>query len=131
WTNLRWLRSASEYLRKGRSRKMASSDGKGDHPEVKPNEDGTPAEGVEMPEQPAESQAPEGAEVVPEEEEPQPGRFARLAKHLSRPSEPSREAKSGERTRGLVILAGTTIACLFLFFGLFTTDSATTRKERK
>jgi hypothetical protein len=30
-----------------------------------------------------------------------------------------------------VILAGTTIACLFLFFGLFTTDSQTTRKERR
>jgi len=110
---------------------MASSDGKSDDPEVKPNKGATPAEGVKMPEQAAESQAPEGAEVVPEEEEPQQGRFARLAKHLSRPSEPSREAKSGERTRGLVILAGTTIACLFLFFGLFTTDSATTRKERK
>lgn len=110
---------------------MASSDGKSDDPGVKPNEGGTAVEGVEVPEQAVESQAPEEAEVVPEEEEPQQGRFARLAKHLARPSEPSREAKSGERTRGLVILAGTTIACVFLFFGLFTTDSATTRKERK
>ncbi len=33
--------------------------------------------------------------------------------------------------RGLVILVGATVACLFLFFGLFTTESGTNRKERR
>lgn len=67
--------------------------------------------------------------------EPLPGdqprsRFAQFAARFTKPPELSRDAKSGERTRGLVILAGTTIACLFLFFGLFTTDSGANRKER-
>ena len=69
------------------------------------------------------------------EAEPLPGeqpksRFAQFAALFTKPPESSRDAKSGERTRGLVILAGTTIACLFLFFGLFTTDSGANRKER-
>lgn len=68
------------------------------------------------------------------EGEPLPGdqprsRFAQFAARFTKPPESSRDAKSGERTRGLVILAGTTIACLFLFFGLFTTDSGA-NKER-
>ena len=33
--------------------------------------------------------------------------------------------------RGLVILLGATVACLFLFFGLFTTESGSNRKERR
>ena len=109
---------------------MANSDGKSDETRTQPNEDEARPEGMEPPEQPGQTQIPPDAGVVPEEE-PRPSRLAQLAKHLSRPSQPSREAKSGERTRGLVILAGTTIACLFLFFGLFTTDSQTTRKERR
>jgi len=109
---------------------MANSDGKNDETRLQPNEDEARSEGMEAPEQPGQTQIPPDGGVVPEEE-PRPSRFAQIAKRLSRPSEPSREAKSGERTRGLVILAGTTIACLFLFFGLFTTDSQSTRKERR
>lgn len=42
----------------------------------------------------------------------------------------SRDLKSAERTRGLVILVGAIVACLFLFVGLFTTDADSTRKPR-
>ncbi|MEZ5398845.1 MAG: TrbI/VirB10 family protein [Bryobacteraceae bacterium] len=42
----------------------------------------------------------------------------------------SRDLKSAERTRGLVILVGASVACLFLFVGLFTTDADSTRKTR-
>lgn len=108
---------------------MANSDGKIDEMRAQPNEEEARLEGNDAPEQPGQTQIP-GAGVVPEEE-PRPSRMAQLAKLLPRPSQPTREAKSGERTRGLVILAGTTIACLFLFFGLFTTDSQTTRKEQR
>ena len=45
-------------------------------------------------------------------------------------SSQSRELKSSERTRGLVILAGASLACLFLFFGLFTTDADSTKKAK-
>jgi hypothetical protein len=50
---------------------------------------------------------------------------------LTRIPEPSRDAKSSERTRGLVILAGASLACLFLFFGLFTTDSSSNRSSQQ
>jgi hypothetical protein len=63
------------------------------------------------------------------EEPPQPSRWAQLVARLRKPPQPSRDAKSRERTRGLVILAGTTLACLFLFLGLFTTESGANRKE--
>ena len=42
----------------------------------------------------------------------------------------SRDLKSAERTRGLVILVGASVACLFLFVGLFTTDADSTKKPR-
>ena len=42
----------------------------------------------------------------------------------------SRDLKSVERTRGLVILVGASVACLFLFVGLFTTDADSTKKPR-
>lgn len=42
----------------------------------------------------------------------------------------SRDLKSAERTRGLVVLVGASVACLFLFVGLFTTDADSTRKPR-
>jgi len=64
-----------------------------------------------------------------QEESSRQSRLGQFVARLSKP-EASRDAKSGERTRGLVILAGTTLAFLFLFFGLFTTDSGTKRKER-
>jgi len=89
-----------------------------------------PGEGERLPEQVPEPLATSVAEPL-EDGEPPRGRLAQLVARFSRPPESSREAKSGERTRGLVILAGTTIVCIFLFFGLFTTDSSTTRKERR
>ncbi len=65
------------------------------------------------------------------EDDSQPGLWAQFKSSFNRPAESTRERKSVERTRGLVILAGTAIVCIFLFFGLFTTDSSTNRKERK
>jgi hypothetical protein len=62
---------------------------------------------------------------------PEPGLWAQLKSSLNKRPNPSRQTKSVERTRGLVILAGTAIVCIFLFFGLFTTDSSTNRKERR
>ncbi len=79
---------------------------------------------------PPESVVPEETETLPEDQ-PKQGWLAQLVARLARPSKPSRDAKSAERTRGLVILAGASIACLFLFFGLFTTDSGANRKERR
>ena len=85
------------------------------------------------PENPELSAPPEpakAAERLEEDERPR-GWREQLTARLTRPPDSSREAKSGERTRGLVILAGTTVVCIFLFFGLFTTDSSTNRKDRK
>lgn len=62
---------------------------------------------------------------------PHRSRLAELAARFTRPAPSTREMKSGERTRGLVILAGASIACLLLFFGLFTTDGGANRKERR
>jgi hypothetical protein len=65
-----------------------------------------------------------------QDEEPQQGLWAQIRARLNKPPDSGRDGKSVERTRGLVMLAGTAIVCIFLFFGLFTTDSSTTRKER-
>jgi hypothetical protein len=74
---------------------------------------------------------PQGEPESPIEEHAKPGRVAQFMARLRRPPEATREMKSGERTRGLVILAGTMVACLVLFFGLFTTDSGANRADRK
>ena len=71
----------------------------------------------------------EGA--VEEEPEVKPSRLEQLVARLRRPSDQPREVKTTERTRALVILVVTSVACLFLFIGLFTTDSATSRRERR
>jgi hypothetical protein len=68
--------------------------------------------------------------AVPQQGQARPGWLSQFAARLQRPAEQSRDAKSGERTRGLVILTGTAIACIFLFFGLFTTDSSSNGKDR-
>lgn len=109
---------------------MTSDKGQGDDStdKIKPREEGKLE--VEIPEQVPEPEATSAAEALEEDEAPR-GRLAQLVARFSRAPESSREAKSGERTRGMVILAGTTIVCIFLFFGLFTTDSSTTRKERR
>src|SRR3954453_8097261 len=84
----------------------------------------------ENPELSAPPEAAKAAERLEEDERPR-GWREQLTARFTRPPDSSREAKSGERTRGLVILAGTTVVCIFLFFGLFTTDSSTNRKDRK
>jgi hypothetical protein len=79
--------------------------------------------------------APETPAIHPlapiQDEEPQRGLWAQIRARLNKPPDSGREGKSVERTRGLVMLAGTAIVCVFLFFGLFTTDSSTNRKERR
>lgn len=66
------------------------------------------------------------------DEQGEPKRVSLLDRLRARfaPGAQSRELKSSERTRGLVILAGASLACLFLFFGLFTTDAGSAKKAR-
>lgn len=74
--------------------------------------------------------ADESTPLIEEQEEPK--RTSLLDKLRARfaPGAQSRELKSSERTRGLVILAGASLACLFLFIGLFTTDAGSAKKAR-
>jgi hypothetical protein len=58
-------------------------------------------------------------------------RIEAFAARFLRPAESTREQKSGDRLRGALILVGTAIGCLFLFFGLFTTTTDPSKKERK
>lgn len=55
----------------------------------------------------------------------------KLAARFRRAPESAREQKSGDRVRGAVILGATALGCLFLFFGLFTTTTDPSKKERK
>jgi len=68
-----------------------------------------------------------GAEV-----DEDPGLLAQLRARFSthRPDQ-DRETKTSERTRALVLLLGGIVACVLLFFALFTTDGAEGRKDRK
>ena len=59
------------------------------------------------------------------------GRIGEFAARFRRPAESAREQKSGDRLRGALILVATAIGCLFLFFGLFTTTSDPSKRERK
>src|ERR1700731_371071 len=59
------------------------------------------------------------------------GRIQEFAARFRRPVESARDQKSGDRLRGALILAATAIGCLFLFFGLFTTTSDPSKRERK
>lgn len=64
--------------------------------------------------------------------EPDRGRLAGMLARLRKPSGATgRESKASERTRALVLLVGGAVACLLLFFALFTTDGESSRKERK
>jgi hypothetical protein len=54
--------------------------------------------------------------------------FDRVRARFAAPA--SRDSKSTERTRGLVVLVGASVACLFLFVGMFTTDADTSKKPR-
>ena len=63
--------------------------------------------------------------------EKQPPLFERLAAWFRKGAPaPTRDSKATEKTRGLVLLGVTAVGCLFLFFGLFTTDSDSTKKAR-
>ena len=73
--------------------------------------------------------APEPEETT-EDAEPK-SRLEELAAKLRRQPESTRDQKAGDRVRGAVIIAGATIGCLFLFFGLFTTATDPTKKERR
>jgi len=65
---------------------------------------------------------------APEEEK---GWFNRLADRLQPKETPqTRDAKSTEKTRGLVLLGLTAVGGIFLFFGLFTTDIDSSKKVR-
>ncbi|MBX9603898.1 MAG: TrbI/VirB10 family protein [Bryobacteraceae bacterium] len=55
----------------------------------------------------------------------------KLAARFRRAPESAREQKSVDRVRGAVILGATAVGCLFLFFGLFTTTTDPSKKERK
>src|SRR6266853_1147552 len=59
------------------------------------------------------------------------GRIEEFAARFRRPVESARDQKSGDRLRGALILAPTAIGCLFLFFGLFTTTTDSSKRERK
>ncbi|HYL13838.1 MAG TPA: hypothetical protein VEV41_12430 [Terriglobales bacterium] len=59
------------------------------------------------------------------------GRIGEFAARFRRPAESAREQKSGDRLRGALILVATAIGCLFLFFGLFTTTTDSSKRERK
>lgn len=63
--------------------------------------------------------------------EGKPPFFERLVAWLRKDAPaPTRDSKATEKTRGLVLLGVTGVGCLFLFFGLFTTDSDSTKKAR-
>ena len=94
---------------------------------ISPDEEAPNGDRSEIPPEPPVSRVPEP--IV--EERPSSGLWAQFRARLNKPPDSSREGKSVERTRGLVMLAGTTFVCIFLFFGLFTTDSSTNRKERR
>ncbi len=59
------------------------------------------------------------------------GRIEAFAARFRRPAESARDQKSGDRLRGALILVATAIGCLFLFFGLFTTTTDSSKRERK
>src|ERR1700690_736337 len=65
------------------------------------------------------------------EETPVKSRIEEFAARFRRPVESARDQKSGDRLRGALILVATAIGCLFLFFGLFTTTTDSSKKERK
>ncbi|MCX6626055.1 MAG: hypothetical protein NTW28_00295 [Candidatus Solibacter sp.] len=72
------------------------------------------------------------AEAAEEIEDAGPkNRFEDLAARFRRPKESARDHKAGDRLRGALILAATAIGCVFLFFGLFTTSTDSSKKERK
>lgn len=72
----------------------------------------------------------EGSEVEPADQNAKQISLLERIRARFGPVPESRDLKSAERTRGLVILVGASVACLFLFVGLFTTDADSTKKPR-
>ena len=72
----------------------------------------------------------EGPETEPSDQDAKPVSLLDRIRARLGPVPESRDLKSAERTRGLVILVGASVACLFLFVGLFTTDADSTKKPR-
>ena len=73
---------------------------------------------------------PENATEEIEETGPR-NRFEEFTARFKKAPESAREQKSGDRLRGAVILGATAVGCLFLFFGLFTTTTDPSKRERK
>ncbi len=81
--------------------------------------------------EPADATA-QAADLTEEIEEIGPrNRLEEFAARFRKQPESAREQKSGDRLRGAVILGATAVGCLFLFFGLFTTTTDPSKKERK
>ena len=74
---------------------------------------------------------PDDASVEEIEETTFKSKIEDFAAKFRRPVESARDQKSGDRVRGALILVATSIGCLFLFFGLFTTSTDSSKKERK
>jgi hypothetical protein len=99
-----------------------------------------PSQHPDGPTAPNEAEHPNNA-AQPDQVEPPAERLAddapaetaldRLVARFRRAPESAREQKSGDRVRGAVILGATAIGCLFLFFGLFTTTTDPSKKERR
>jgi len=77
-----------------------------------------------------ESRGSESTEAEPSDQDAKPMSLLDRIRARLGPVPESRDLKSAERTRGLVILVGASVACLFLFVGLFTTDADSTKKPR-
>ncbi|MGE0761473.1 MAG: hypothetical protein AB7O38_30950, partial [Pirellulaceae bacterium] len=77
-----------------------------------------------------ESPGSERTEAEPSDQDAKPMSLLDRIRTRFGPVPESRDLKSAERTRGLVILVGASLACLFLFVGLFTTDADSTKKPR-
>ena len=99
-------------------------------PDTKPTTDASNPSNVVPPPTPGPEEM--NATLPGAEVDEDPGLLAQLRARFSthRPDQ-DRETKTSERTRALVLLLGGIVACVLLFFALFTTDGAEGRKDRK
>jgi hypothetical protein len=125
WINPHWHRSALGFLQSERRFVMTEER----HPSQDWNEEErTESEVVEeQSERNVHDDRPEELDS-PDEAASQESFFDRVRARFTAPA--SRDSKSTERTRGLVVLVGASVACLFLFVGMFTTDADTSKKPR-
>lgn len=106
------------------------SDSRDESQQGRLQENWAPTEDAE-PMQPAAEPIPEQVSEADTDRSPARSAFEAFAARFRRVPESAREQKSGDRVRGAVILGATAIGCLFLFFGLFTTTTDPSKKERK